>query len=122
MINTNTRAGAPTFQTAYPTPSGSEAQPQPKDVVTLNLKPEQMADKAIQAFIRQMAMEGTPINLNFTNPAEGNSQAVNQAQGFANQAAVSANRAQQEADRAKQIADRIQSGSTSSAPPTYSEG
>jgi hypothetical protein len=93
----------------------------PKDMVTLNLKPEQMADKSIQAFIRQMALEGTPVNLNFADSAPQSSQPA-PAQNFAQDAQIFAQQAQAQAERAKQIADSMKSASTYSAPPTHSEG
>jgi hypothetical protein len=94
----------------------------PKDVVTLNLKPEQMADKSIQAFIRQMAMEGTPVNLNFAESTPQSSTQAPPAQSYAKDAQIYAQQAQAEAERAQRIANSLKSASTYSAPPTHSEG
>ena len=97
---------------------------EPIDVVTLNLKPEQMTDKSIQAFIRQMAMEGTPISLNFVdaNSSNANNQATETAKQAATEAQGWANQAHVEADRAQQIAEKLKPTVQASAPPTYSEG
>ena len=93
----------------------------PKDTVTLNLRPEQLGDKNIQAFLRQMAMEGTPIALNLDAGAN-NGAPTDKAAGFAQNAQISASQAQASAERANLIEQRINQKSTTSAPPTYSEG
>ena len=50
---------------------------EPKDVVTLTLTPERMSYKPVQAFVRQMALEGTPLNLNFSGASEPSSNLQN---------------------------------------------
>jgi hypothetical protein len=94
----------------------------PKDTVTLNLRPEQLGDKNIQAFLRQMAMEGTPIALNLDTGSNNGSPTTDKAAGFAQSAQISASQAQASAERANLIEQRISQKSTTSAPPTYSEG
>ena len=103
----------------------AETNHDPVDTVTLTLRPEQLGDKNIQAFLRQMAMNGSSVNLNLAGNDNGSSSAsadAEKAARAAQDAQVSANNAQAAADRAAEVERRIANRSTGSAPPTYSEG
>jgi hypothetical protein len=105
--------------------SGNGGSSEPTDTVTLNLSPEQLNDRNIQEFIRQMAKNGTPVNLNFAGMGAGpvnSNPAADRAERSAASAADSARQASASADRAAEIERRIKQQTSSSAPPTYSEG
>lgn len=104
----------------------AETNHDPVDTVTLTLRPEQLGDKNIQAFLRQMAMNGSSVNLNLAGNDNGSSSsadaAADKAARSAQDAQAAANQAQAAADRAAEVERRIANRSTGSAPPTYSEG
>ena len=102
--------------------SSSSGSSEPTDTVTLNLSPEQLNDRNIQEFIRQMAKNGTPVNLNFAGIGGQNNAAADRAERSAAAASDSARQAAGSADRAAEIERRIKQQTTTSAPPTYSEG
>ena len=122
QVNTNTIGTGYSNATSVKSGNTDAGGLSTKDTVTLNLRPEQLGDKNIQAFLRQMAMEGTPIALNLDTNSANNGASTDKAAGFAQSAQISASQAQASADRAALIEQRINQKSTTSAPPTYSEG
>ena len=107
----------------------AETNHDPVDTVTLTLRPEQLGDKNIQAFLRQMAMNGSSVNLNLAGGNDNSSSNNGAADAAADKAArsaadaqTSANSAQAAAERAAEVERRINNRSTGSGPPTYSEG
>lgn len=123
------QVSANTFTPGYNTnaikTAPAETNHDPVDTVTLTLRPEQLGDKNIQAFLRQMAMNGSSVNLNLAGNDGGSSSAdaaADKAARAAQDAQISANNAQAAADRAAEVERRIANRSTGSAPPTYSEG
>jgi hypothetical protein len=81
-----------------------------KSPITMNMTPEQVRDPNLQAFLRQMALDGTPVVLNFFTA------------GLEKEIVRAVNKAELAASRAEAVEQRIQKQTTRSAPPTYSEG